>query len=486
MIYDGNVNDAQRLVQVAKKVISKGSSIRHEAFEKRVHLWNEIKQNQEKYDNDEHGRILDAIDTDYRAKFDYALLIIARSFIETGDDFPPSNIFSSLELEIYEKIQRYDVFEISTKEDIKKRVIAKDDILLDLFKEYYLEMDSWVDKTLYDHNIRLTLRYYLKKTWESYKKKINDALNDLIRDYDWFRVLVQKWEQKQSTSSIPEPAEIQKPKDTEEEGSATVDDEETGARFINLGEAKMYENTFIGRIRNKLQTNLSSIDKKLKLETINEYSNSDPSNYMNNAKNVSLQNIPENKYIIARMVQKKWFKKKKILVKAIYMCRTKRYVTKGIDTFPLDLEDINPIISDAAQASMDGKMLLCIGSPTGFSDKLKDHISGKEFHKNYLSTVSLCLIDVETGTIIYNPHDTTIKQFKDIFIPETDEELFAKAKRQAKQNLIESGGVRLDDFIKRYGYSSQIAKKAFYDLVHNDGYNVEYRKEFGTLWLWRE
>jgi len=482
MIYDGDIDKAKNLALVAKRVINKGSSIRHEAFEKRVQLWNEIRQNQECYENGECGRLLDDLDNHYRAMYDFALLILRRSFIENNDDFPASNIFSEVELEIHERIQKYDVFEISTKQDIKKRVIAKDRELLDLLKEYYSEMDGWVEGTVDNSDIRLTLRYYLRKTWGGYKQKVNDALNDLIRDYDWIRVMIRDWENQSPVSPEPEiPAE------TPPVEEPVTEEEETGSRFIDRGEAKFYESNFTGRIKNKLHMTREFLGKHFKLEDIKEYSNADVSKFADTLNDGSLRNLPDNKYVIARLVKKRWFKKKTIIVKAMFCCRIKRYALNGFDTFPLELEDINPCISDGASDMINGRMLLCIASPTGFSQMVHDHIAGKEFHRNYLSTVSVCLVDLETGEMIRNPHDTMAKDFKDLFTLEVDEEQIAKAKKLISERLIESGSVRLDDFMKRHDFTRQIAKKAFYDLEkEKEKVNVEYCKDFGTLWLWRE
>jgi len=66
---------------------------------------------------------------------------------------------------------------------------------------------------------------------------------------------------------------------------------------------------------------------------------------------------------------------------------------------------------------------------------------------------------------------------------EIDEEKVARAKNRVQETLMEKGGVRLNDFIKRYGDKKQIVEKAFYDLKEEKGYSVKYMKEFGTLVL---
>jgi hypothetical protein len=484
MIYDGDIDRAKELVNVAKKVINKGSSVRYEPFEKRVQLWNDIKQNQDIYESGECGKILDVIDKDYRATYDFALLILARSFNETADEFPASQVFSEEELKIYEKIEKYNVFEISTKEDIKKRVIAKDKNLLGLFEEYYVKMDKWVEETIDNSDMRLTLRYYLKKKWREHKQKMNDAVNDLIRDFDWFRVLVTEWGKRieEATTKEDEKSEDETIEE-EEEIEEIIED---GPRFIEIGEAKFYEHNFIGRTKNKLHGKLEFSGKKFKIEDLQEHAGADLSNYIHDVSENTIKNIPENKYVIVRLIPKKLFRKKPIILKAVFCSRVGKYAKSGFDTYPLELNDINPYISDAMNETKDERMLLCIASPTGFSNEVQDHIGGREFHQNFLGTVSICLIDLVTGKLITNPHDKIAKEFMEIFALEIDEEKVAKAKKQVTETMIEKGGVRLDDFIKRHGYKKQIVEKAFYDLKEEKDYKVEYRRDLGTQWLWKE
>lgn len=491
MIYDGDIERAKKLINPAKKVIKKGSSVRYELFEKRVQLWNEIKQNQDTYEEGECGKILDDLDMLYRATFDFALLILARSFKEKDDDFPASQIFNDEEFEIYEKIEKYNVFEITTKNDIKKKVIAKDENLLELFEEYYAHMDKWVEETLDNSDMRLTLRYYLKKKWGEYKQKINDAVNDLIREYDWFRVLVANWGKKAESAALEteeKPEELGEPEELEEleEPEELEEIIEDGPRFVELGEAKFYEHNFIGRTKNKLHGKIEFSGKKFKVEDIQEHSEADLSKYIENVSEKDIKNIPENKYVVAKLKPKKLFGKESIFLKAVFCGRVEKYAKYGLDTYPLELVDINPFISDAMDEARSERMLLCIASPTGFSKEVEEHIDGKEFHQNFLSVVSVCLVDLVTGKLIMNPHDKTAREFKEIFTLEIDEEKVAKAKGQIGEALIEKGGVRLDDFVKKHGYKKQIVEKAFYDLANEKDYVAEYQKEFGTLVLMKE
>jgi len=476
MIVECDIEYAKKLINQPKMVITKGSAIRYEPFEKRVQLWNEIKENQETYDNGACGKILEDLDQFYRATFDYALLILSKVFQEKGDIFDASQIFSNDELEIYDRIEKYNVFEISSKQDIKKKVIARDKNLLDLFEDYYGDMDKWVEQSIGNSKIRLTLRYYLKKKWGEYKQKINDAINDLIREFDWFGVLVNEWRKTKTVITQETEIKLQDEKEPIEDGP----------RLMELGEAKFYENNFIGRIKAKLQRPLKITGKKVKVENLREYTDVNISKYLSKVGEKELKNIPENKYILAELTKKKFFRKESFLLKAQFCCRAEKYAKYGLDTYPLDWVDINPIISNAMEDTRNKRMLLCLASPTGFTKEVEDHVGGKEYQQNFLADVSLCLVDLVTGKRLFNPHDKTAKEFRELFILEIDEEKVAKAKTRITEIMLEKGGAHLDDFIKRYGDTKPIVEKAFYDLYEEKGYLLEYRKEFKTLILMRE
>jgi len=488
MMYDGDIEGAKKLINPAKKVINKGSSVIYEPFEKRVQLWNEIKQNLDAYEDGECGKLLDDLDRHYRASFDVALLVLARSFKEKDEDFPQSEIFSADELNAYERIEKYNVFEINTKDDIKKKVIAKDNNFLDLLEEYYVHMDEWVEETIEKSDMRLTLRYYLKKKWGGYKQKINQAVNELNKEYDWLGTLINEWKAKAETQVEQITEEIKEEFQEKEQDMQKIIDEikgmkgkiDAGSRFVEMGEAKFYEHNFIGRAKNKLHGKIELSGMKFKVKDIAEYLGADVSQYSEKINEKDMKNLPENRYVIARLTPKKLFGKKSILLKAAFCSRVEKFANYGVDTDPIELTDVNPYISAAMDETKNERMLLFLASPTGFAKEVEEHIAGDEFHKNFLSVVSVCLLDLETDKLILNPHDKTAEQFKEMFVLQTDEEKTAKAKSCIKDMLMEKGHVRLDQAIKMCG-DKKLVKKIFYDLKEEKGYVVRGVKKVGLV-----
>jgi len=496
MLWEGDVDKVKELIRPAEEVIKKGFAITREPFEKRLQLWNEIKENYEKYQRGECGKFLDDLDKLYRSRFEVALLILARAFIKNGEDFPPSQSYSQEEIETYEKIERYNVFEILTKDDIKKKIVSRDKNLLKLFEEYYVEMDKWADEIIENPEIRLELRYYLKDRWESYKNKMNEAVNELIKELDWFRILINKWSQEVS-EAVEEKIEEEMRKIDEERKQVEEKGEklqelieeirgmkeriDRGSRFVQLREAKFYENNFIGRLKNKLYREIRVNGRRFIVEDIKEEKLEDPYEYAERLNDIELKNLPENRCIVARLVEKKILRKgKEIVLKAIFCSRVNKLAQYKFDTDPLTLEDINPFIREAMDTVNGEQMILCIASPTGFAREVEEHIGGEDFHKNLLPNFSVCLVDMETGKLLYNPLDELAREFKRICMLETNEELIAKAKKCVEEILIEKNHVTLDEATKRCG-DKGLVKKVFYDLEDEKDYRVRYIEGVGLV-----
>lgn len=537
-----------KLLQPSKKIIKKGFHISFEPFEKRVELWNIIRQNYETYEDGECGRFIDKMDNFHRSLFEISLIILSRSYKKNNEDFPPANLYDEKHIGLYEKIEQYNVFEIQSKEDIQKKLLAKDKKIMQLYEEYYRNMDEWVNNLIEDSDIRLPVRWYLKHKWNGiYKKKLNDAINELNDKYDWVAKLIFQWKQENlsapNTPTGPTSGKvgsiydfsIQIESDNDEDFSYQFDwgdgtqsnwlekpnqkkswsspdfyqikikrrtetaespwsspliimisDEKQkeeiieGSRLVEIGEAKWYENNFIGRLKRQLQNEVKIGSKTYILEQINEFKQEEYIKYLDN-NNPNIHNkLPQNRYIIATLTEKKMFRKKnKITIKALSYSRIEQYYKMGKDTYPLNFDDINPYITEMMDSNKNQKTIFCIGSPTGFSNEILSHINGEEFYKNFLSTFSLCLIDLETGKLIINPHDTLATEFQNLCRLETDQERIAQIKKEIETMLMEAN-IPLMSAVKLFG-SRHLVKQVFYELEQEKGYIVKNFKDIGLV-----
>jgi len=483
---EGNIECVKSLIKPAEKVIKKGFLIDKEMFEKRVQLWNEIRENFERYEDEECGAFLEDLDRHYRAEFEVALLILARSFRKNGEEFAPAALYNEKEIKAYEEIEKYNIFELLSIKDIKKKVIAKDENLINLFENYFVKMDRYIEEMLNDEEIRLELKYYLKKKWDNYKEKIIEAVNQLNKEFEWFGNVVREWKKEAENKARElineKEAELdEKEKKFHEEIKelmAIKEKIEKGSRYVGVGEAKFYENNFIGRIKNKLSGELTIKGRKFEVYKIDIHNGINLVDYSGIDNNI-LRNLPENKYLVAKLKEKKMIGKRiELTLKAIFHGRTEKYAKYGVDTDPLDLMDINPYISEEIEENV--KKVICIASPTGFTDRVREHIMGEELHKNFLSNISLILLDMETGEVIFNEHDEWSKALKNLCELEIDEEKVEKAKKCIRNLVIEKDFVTFEDAVKVCGEATTV-KNAFYRLANERGYKIKYVKNVGLV-----
>ena len=189
MFNEGNRECIDKLLKPSKFVLETGVPIRNEPYEKRQALWNEIKQNSERYKNGECGTFLKDLNAVFLARFDASLLLLALGFQQNKEQFEGSAYFSAREIEAYDTIERYSYFRILTKGDIAKKIRSKDEKTLSLLREYSVSMKKQMDEILGDASIRDTIRSYLKKQWDDTTKKIGDAIAGAGVDLEWFSSL---------------------------------------------------------------------------------------------------------------------------------------------------------------------------------------------------------------------------------------------------------------------------------------------------------
>ncbi|AXI24706.1 hypothetical protein CFE53_00370 [Methanofervidicoccus sp. A16] len=188
---EGDHRKLDELRQVVSRVLGDGYDIIYEPYEKRVELWNRVKENYERYKDGECGRFLRDIDNAVRRDFEWALAILAFSFHHNGESFPGVNRYKPKELQLVEYILRYNVFEIWTVEDILREINRANregaDEILNLLKEYYNGIGDRIEEIIKDHTVRLPLRDYAKTKWMEYKGKMDEAIFRGMREIDWFR-----------------------------------------------------------------------------------------------------------------------------------------------------------------------------------------------------------------------------------------------------------------------------------------------------------
>jgi len=603
---EGRTDCVKALLKPAERVLKQGLDIYVDDFSRRERLWMQISENYDRYLDGECGEFLKDLDMHFRSKFEGALAVLAWSFKQNGEVYPPaSRRYRDRELEALERILRYNIFEIYTEEDVMKKIMHRDNNVLGLLREYYHGVDRWIEDALNDPMIKLPLRHFLKGKWNSYKGKVNGAIAEATLRFDWFREFLtmageeteaverayqrklearerqienlrrqmegmrrsferEKEELRKRIESAKEAEieellrekenlqrqfeeerkrlidEISRMKDEEakrtleeelkkmqEEMMATVgamEDEirrkelqlrqkemelrrkelelsekereaeerikevmrltgkvEKGSRFIKRDEARIMEMNFLGRMKSKFRDELKLLGRTFRVERIEERATFDKGPFAGKLSERDLKNVPDNRVIEVTLREKKLFGKKEMLrVKALFYSRPERYAEVGFDTDPVELADINALLVDARDEAKDERIVLLVASPTGFEKRIAGYVSSNDFHRNFISeNVSLALLDLESGELLYNPHDEYAKAFAPFLKLERDEELMSRVKEFLEEKIAKRGYVRLEEAIG--DFAEDLVKRAFQELAKEKGYIAKFIEGVGYV-----
>lgn len=558
MFEEGDIKGVEKLLLPAKRVLKAGPQIKYEVFERRVELWNQIRTNSDRYQDGECGTFLQDLDSHFCSQFDAALVALAVSMKANGESFSGARIFSDEELKLYERIERYNVFEILTENDVKKRLMQRDEKVLELLHDYYIEMDTWVDTSLGNPEIRLTLRRYLKKRWDGYKGTINRAVASAVTELDWLKGLIGTWEgeaqrnrsdlkdevaaevraenealssrlrerevavagmettlknkeqevARREEAALSAAAEARK-KEEQVRGDrealrATEDalqsreqrieaamkalngDHEEGSRYVDSGEAKQYELTFIGRMETKIGDCPMIGGRAFRVDEVREKRDVDTAAFADS----EWKALPENRSLTARLVEKKLLgRKKRYIFQARYAARVERYAGQGYDSDPLTPTDVTVVLAETRDRarSSEAPTVLCLASPTGFERRVRDFIDSDDFHHNFISRyLSVLILDLETGDLAFNPADETAQVFSGICELEIDSEKKERVRRTVKEamlNALKHHDYVVYDDIQKACTDEPLVKPAFYECAAGMGGEVQFVEGVGLVMM---
>ena len=463
----------KKLLMPVKRILMQENIIKKESVAQRISRWNEVQENYDKYLDRECGEFLGDLDKCFHGEFNAALLILAISFADNGESFTPAERFSDIEREAFKKITQYNIFESRTPTGIRKKLELQNDETLACWYDDFQTMKKWVDTALKNEGMDEQVRYYLNNKWSEYCCNVDKALN-----HRWIHRIMEYKKEKESATKkdLDEQkkkidqktmdldkkdqeikSEINKLKDEKDKISEKEKEfqrirqqwnkvKTSSSRLVRTGDVKQYEMTFIGRTELKIGKTGDRIEiqgKPFIVERISEYKGSMPDKYIPHIKyhlaDDEIKNLPENRYLIVKLLEKKFFgTKKHYTFQASFLSRPRNYAEFGFDTEPLSLQDLNPVLVDAHDAAKQTgePVFLCIASPTGFVPDLNSFINGEDFHKNFLSRyLSVCFLDLETAKLIFNPSDEVAKSFLPYCEMVFDYEKMEKVRRVLSKNV---------------------------------------------------
>lgn len=174
-----------------------------------------------------------------------------------------------------------------------------------------------------------------------------------------------------------------------------------------------------------------------------------------------------------------------MVIEARVVSNLHAHATNGFDAQSADLDAFLEIVNGVVSEAEEGEFtyLLGLASPTGWSERVREQIEAEDIAKSrYSQYVSLCLVDLQTGTLTYDESDPIVQENLDLFVPEIGEEEVqdcVELVRTEYMNDVVQESVLLRDVVSEHGYDPEIVKRAFNRLEEQGEGEQLYLDELG-------
>ncbi|MFB6184295.1 MAG: hypothetical protein ABEI96_07045 [Haloarculaceae archaeon] len=169
-------------------------------------------------------------------------------------------------------------------------------------------------------------------------------------------------------------------------------------------------------------------------------------------------------------------------VEAVVHADLESYVTRGFDDAPADLDAFLGYVNDAvARAERRGHAyLLAVASPTGWTDRVRDHVA--ESRTRVGSDVALVLVDLRSGEVVHDESDPLADENVALFEPPTDDERIAEVVETVRREYVDDVGtdsVRVERVADDHGYQPHLVTEAFHELEADGAGELLYVDDLG-------
>jgi hypothetical protein len=157
---------------------------------------------------------------------------------------------------------------------------------------------------------------------------------------------------------------------------------------------------------------------------------------------------------------------RRMVVEAAVHAHLEAYATNGFDTRPADLDDLLELVDEAVAEAESGEYtyLLAIASPTGWTDRVERQIGSEDSARaRYSQHVSVCLVDLQSGDLVYDDTDPVVAENAHLFEPPVDTERVEDCAEHVRDTYADEPGrqsVSLDE-LAADGFDSHVVKRAF-------------------------
>jgi hypothetical protein len=168
-----------------------------------------------------------------------------------------------------------------------------------------------------------------------------------------------------------------------------------------------------------------------------------------------------------------------MIIGATVYSNLEAHAANGFDSAAADIEDLLSFVNEAVREAdrKEVPYLLGIASPTGWTDQLKTKITADEFARTHYSRqVSICLIDLRDGELIYDESDSVAADNISLFERAVGAERVTECVEMIQSEYIDGFGretIGLEEITAQHGYDGHVVKRAF-ERLEKDGHAEQF------------
>jgi hypothetical protein len=165
---------------------------------------------------------------------------------------------------------------------------------------------------------------------------------------------------------------------------------------------------------------------------------------------------------------------REMVIEAVVASNLQAYAMNGFDATPGDLDTLLSVINGAVREAEEGDYhyLLGIGSPTGWSEAVHTQLETDQLSRSqYGRNLSLCLVDLQDGSVIHNPADEIASANRHLFEMPIEAERVEECVSLIRAEYIEDvtrESVMLQELVDDHGFETHVVKQAF-DQLESEG-----------------
>jgi len=164
----------------------------------------------------------------------------------------------------------------------------------------------------------------------------------------------------------------------------------------------------------------------------------------------------------------------RMVIEATVYSHLTQHAREGVDATPAGVDDLVAIVGAAVDEAADrsAPSLLGIASPTGWTDRVVGHVQDDELSRtHYGPHVSVCLIDLQRGDLIYDTTDSVVTENADLFERAVQADAVADCVDTLRSQYLEGLGretLLLTAATEETGYDRHVVRQAFSRLEADD------------------